>query len=197
MATTILTLDGDVAVRHVLKDFFTGFGINVNSAADFYTAMSTLGQGLPQLIILEFTVTGGSAKDVIDGVHFRPDGSAVPFIILTAAPLAEVELLVPASPLVRYLKKPLDLAELKSTVEEFLGPQTFAPPAPPPASFPPGYPPPPGLAAGLPPGYPPPGYPYAFPPTPAPMPTFEDEAQYSSDQNVIDLDAPEGPPRKP
>jgi CheY-like chemotaxis protein len=194
MATTILILDGDVAVRHVLKDFFTGFGLEVISATDCYTAMTAINQGLPKLVVMEFSVSGGSAKDVIDGVHYRPEGAAVPFIILTAAPLAEVENLVPTSPLVRYIKKPLDLLEFKRVAEDILGAQTFAPPAPPAAAaLPPGYPMPPGL----PPGYPPPGYPYAYPPPPAPRPSFEDEAQYSSDQNVIDLDAPENPPGKP
>ena len=180
MATSILVVDGNAAVQRAIKELFAESGIKVVSAADGYSATTALAQCTPQLVILEFKLPGGSGKDIIDRVRARGDGAAVPFIILTAAPLAEVEMMVPLSPLVRLLAKPLVTPKLKALVEDILGSQTFQPPAPA-AAYPPGYPPPPG-------------YPDAYPPPPAPRPTFEEEAQYNSDQTVLDLDAPEDPP---
>jgi len=192
MAVTILVVDDDLAIVQLLNDYLSGLGYTVASASDGYAALGAFAQSKPQLVLLDYNMPAGSGTDVLARIRGRADGANIPVIFLTAASSVEIELLVPTSPLVRHLRKPLDLRKLKALVEELLGPQALQT-LPPAAAYPPGYPVPPALPPGYP---PPPGYPYAYAPPPAPMPTFADEAQYSPDQTVIDLDAPEDPPQK-
>jgi len=119
---TILVVDDDLSVMQLLWDYLTGEGYNVISASDGYSALAAFAQGKPRLVILDYAMPAGTGRDVLQRIRARVDGASVPVIFLTACPLAELQMRMPPSPIVRYLNKPVDFPKLAATIKELLGP---------------------------------------------------------------------------
>lgn len=171
MPVTILAVDDEIVILQLLKDYLEGVGYSVLIASDGYSAMTMFAQGKPQLVILDFNMPAGTGGDVLQRIRGRADGGMVPVIFLTAANLIEVQMQVLPSPIVRFLSKPVNFAELEAAIKELLGPAAVPKPAPaaPPAAYPAGF-------------------------VPSPPPAFDSVDKDQGETTVLDLDADDTPP---
>ena len=116
---TILVVDDDVGIRHLLTVFLTHKGYSAVGVANGAEALHYLQHNpvRPELILLDLMMP------VMDGVVFRrhqqqtPEFAAIPVVVLSAtAEMQEHALKLRAA---AYLPKPIDLDTLLALVEQY------------------------------------------------------------------------------
>jgi len=75
---------------------------------------------LPSLVIMDINLPGMSGFDAVNQLRAWPETRDIPVIGLSAAALAKDTLRAKDAGFQRYLTKPVKVAELMSTLEEFL-----------------------------------------------------------------------------
>jgi CheY-like chemotaxis protein len=120
-ACDILVVDDDADILAVTRLVLEGSGYSVRTATNGQEALALLQQGLQVSVILLDLM-----MPVADGWWFRTEVerrsrfAAVPIVVLSGARLTEEQ--VKTLHVRGYLKKPVDLAELLTTVSHFVHP---------------------------------------------------------------------------
>ena len=120
-APTVLIVDDESHVVHVVRFKLEADGLNVITANNGNLAYDLTCQHRPELIVTDFQMPGGSGLDLAARLSKNQDTASIPLIMLTArghrAPLAEL-----ASTNVRtLLAKPFSPRHLLKKVNELLG----------------------------------------------------------------------------
>ena len=118
----ILIVDDDEAILTLLESYLNAIGHKAFRATEGYSALPAFKGCKPALMILDYQMPAGSGVDVLNRVRGLEGGGAVPAIFLTAKPLREMKELVPETPLIRFLQKPIKMEELRETIEQLLLP---------------------------------------------------------------------------
>ena len=115
---TILIVDDDEIILHLLRRFFIGEGFEVSVARDGSEAKEKLKTIQPDLVLTDIKMPSLSGDGLIRFIHQHTEG--IPVIVMTAYPY-----LYPpretASGVKAYFVKPFDLYEMFSSVERILG----------------------------------------------------------------------------
>ena len=116
---TILVVDDDGGIRHLLTVFLTHKGYSAVGVANGAEALHYLQHShtRPQLILLDLMMP------VMDGAAFRrqqqqtPEFAAIPVVVLSAT--ADLQEQAPTLRAAAYLPKPIDLDTLLALVEQY------------------------------------------------------------------------------
>jgi two-component system OmpR family response regulator len=156
----VLVYDPDAQSRVVLKASLMSLGCEVVIAADGYSVLPLAEQHRPRLIILDYKLPEADGFEILKRLRATTTSALTPVIFASETPKFEIEMTVMDAPAVGYIDKPLDLNQLKTVIEELIGPLAkavaapvaAAPVAPPPMADipPPGAPLPPPVFSGEP-----------------------------------------------
>jgi CheY-like chemotaxis protein len=121
MPSTILVVDDDVSIVHLLKENLEQEGYRVIEGYDGQAALQLAKASKPNLIILDINmplINGLKALEYLRGVE---ETKSIPILFLTGETSSRVGPAVAESPRVAHVKKPIDLDDLNSLVREMIG----------------------------------------------------------------------------
>jgi CheY-like chemotaxis protein len=116
MKPTILVVDDDPAVRHMLCRLLDEENYKVIAAASGPEALQTASRNGPQLVLLDLNLPGKNGWDTFE--QMSQEIPLTPVIIITARPNQLFPAL--ASGVGALMEKPLDLPRLLHTIAELL-----------------------------------------------------------------------------
>ena len=117
----VLIVDDDQAIRTLLRMTLAGDAYDVVEAADGSEVMELLGQGAPDLVVLDWKMPGRHGAFVLDDLKSRHP--KLPVIVLTAEGRDTQKALAEALRADAFLTKPFSPLQLLETIERLLGPQ--------------------------------------------------------------------------
>ncbi|MBI4346158.1 MAG: response regulator [Elusimicrobia bacterium] len=126
MGNRILIIDDDQSMHDIVGAVLKSMGHEVESALDGAQGTMKAQQLWPDLIVLDFEMPGGGGEVVFERLRANERLSSVPVLFLSSLPLMKQVTRVEVSRNVRFLNKPVDLAELRRLVTELLAPPKHA-----------------------------------------------------------------------
>ena len=117
---SVLIADDDPLVRRVLRYALESRGYRVTEALDVAEVISAAATCVPDLVVLDINMPGGTVHEAISALRARHPG--VPILVLSGATATTVDI---DSPVTDFAQKPIDLDDLVSRAERVLaaGPQ--------------------------------------------------------------------------
>jgi CheY-like chemotaxis protein/anti-sigma regulatory factor (Ser/Thr protein kinase) len=112
----ILIVDDDRALRHVLAELLKDAGHTVDQAADGLEALSRLGRGAFDIVLLDIGLPGLSGLDVL--AHARAAASPPIVVMMTADDTPETLLAAVRRQAYRYLRKPFAPSAIVEVIDD-------------------------------------------------------------------------------
>jgi len=112
----VLVAEDEPALREIFCDVLRTLGLECIPAADGTEAIELARKHLPEVIVSDYMMPGRSGMDVVRAVRADPVLERVPVILLSAGRPSENE----RKEAWRFLKKPIDLEVLETSVREAL-----------------------------------------------------------------------------
>jgi CheY-like chemotaxis protein/anti-sigma regulatory factor (Ser/Thr protein kinase) len=112
----ILIVDDDRALRHVLAELLKDAGHTVDQAADGLEALSRLGHGAFDIVLLDIGLPGLSGLDVL--AHARAAASPPIVVVMTADDTPETLLAAVRRQAYRYLRKPFAPSAIVEVIDD-------------------------------------------------------------------------------
>jgi CheY-like chemotaxis protein len=119
----VLLVDDESDIRHTVARMLADHGYRVTTAEDGAQALQRLGEGVPDLLVLDFAMPGLTGADVAK--HAQAVCPQLPILFLSGH--ADIDALEAAAGSVRLLRKPFSAADLYAAVARGLQER---PPAP-------------------------------------------------------------------
>jgi len=113
----ILVVDDDLDILETLKRLLGDSGYSVICAASVQEALSELDRVTPCLILLDLMMPERNGWDFRVEQQRRFELSNIPVVVMTASATAPSSIFASA-----FLRKPLDLAELRNTIDRLCKP---------------------------------------------------------------------------
>lgn len=134
----ILVIDDDAAIVDLLRMRLGDAGHQVVAAMDAYSAAAVAVREKPDLITLDFNMPAGDGSKALERLRGNVFTEKTPIIFISGMAPHDLEPVIPKTPNVRVLQKPIDIAKLQALIAELLGaPRQAARPAVPPPPAPP------------------------------------------------------------
>ena len=118
MPQTIMLVDDDPQLRHVVSMFFELEGYNVLQAEDGRKAIDMLTQHLPDVILLDLMMPEVTGTEVCQHVRASKRLKEIPVVVFTAAEMKEEELVAAGAD--RFITKPYSLEGLRRVVRTLI-----------------------------------------------------------------------------
>jgi cobalt-zinc-cadmium efflux system membrane fusion protein len=118
-ATTILLVDDDAVLSELLRRALTRQGYHVIEASSVADGLRLAREQRPGLALVDLCLPDGDGVQLARGLAH--DGQQMPLILMTAYPLRLRDQPELAEGFARILTKPLNLEEVRHTIEETLG----------------------------------------------------------------------------
>jgi CheY-like chemotaxis protein len=118
MPQTIMLVDDDPQLRHVVSMFFELEGYSVLQAKDGREAIQMLSEYLPDLILLDLIMPNVSGAAVCRHVRSNRHLKEIPVIVFTGAEMEEEELRAAGAD--RFIAKPHSLEGLRRIVRSLI-----------------------------------------------------------------------------
>lgn len=131
MASRILVVDDEKDIIGFLSELLKGKGYEVHTAHDGYSAMEAIRTHKPDLVVMDFAMPAGSGADVYNSMRALTAFEKTPVIFLSALPKYQIMQMVPEDPGIRFLEKPLNVADFQDCLAELLPAQASGPAAEP------------------------------------------------------------------
>ena len=112
MIPRILIVDDDRYNRQLLQDLLVHGGFDVTLAQNADEAWQALAQGLPDLVLMDIRLGGGSGEALMRRIRTRPDGQRLVILAVTASAMAGDRERLLAAGFDGYYSKPLELRRL-------------------------------------------------------------------------------------
>ncbi len=116
----ILIVDSDVNALRVLKNMLIESGFIVHFACDGDLALRLAIRHQPDLIVCDACLPDMEGRELMARVHQRPEGSGVPFILLTPATDVRLKVAALEAGAEDCLEKPFDETELTARIHVVL-----------------------------------------------------------------------------
>lgn len=110
----ILIIDDDEGVLGALTAILEMEGYQVETATNSHLLDSQANKNVPNLILLDFLVSGENGKDILKKIKTYKGWSSIPIIMLSAYPNVEKELLDVGAD--EFIAKPFDMEDLLQRV---------------------------------------------------------------------------------
>jgi CheY-like chemotaxis protein len=120
MSATILVIDDDPSIVHLLKESLQGEGYRVLEGYDGKMAMELATTSHPQLIIMDLNMPGVDGMKALEILRQNPATARIPVVFLTGESSGHLPAGLSALPLVSHLTKPIELDRLNSVVQKVL-----------------------------------------------------------------------------
>jgi two-component system, OmpR family, response regulator CpxR len=118
----LLIVEDDQAIRLALVELLSGEGYEVEEATNGAVALAKLRRGPPPaLILLDLMMPVMSGWEFMRQLKAEPQLRALPVVVLSASPPSTLP-----EGIVAYLRKPVDLELLLSTLAEHSAPRLLA-----------------------------------------------------------------------
>jgi len=118
--STILVVDDDVSIVHLLKENLVELGYRVLEGYDGQAALQMAKSAQPNLIILDVNMPLINGLKALEFLRSRADTKNIPILFLTGETSSRLEPTLAAEPRVAHVKKPIDLDDLNSIVAQLL-----------------------------------------------------------------------------
>ena len=119
-SATILVVDDDPSIVHLLKEDFTEEGYRVLEGYDGQAALQLAKSAKPNLIVLDVNMPLINGLKALEFLRERADTKNIPILFLTGETSARLEPALASAPRVAHVKKPIDLDDLNSIVRQLL-----------------------------------------------------------------------------
>lgn len=120
MKKTVLVVDDELGALTLIGIMLERGGFNVLKAKDAESALATLGQNTPDLIILDVMMPGMNGIDLCRTIRNRPETATTPIVILSARGDAESVMQGMEAGANDYLPKPILHHDLVAKVRAIL-----------------------------------------------------------------------------
>ena len=120
MIKTVLVVDDDSSIVHLLKEDLEFEGYRVLEAYEGQTALQLAKKVRPHLIVLDVNMPLLNGLKALEYLRESPETSKIPVIFLTGEATANVAPIIGAVPRVAHVKKPIDLDDLNSLVRQMI-----------------------------------------------------------------------------
>ncbi len=114
---SLLVVEDDPAMLVALRDILEGAGYKVSTAANGEAALDVLGSEEPSLILSDISMPVMDGIELFNKVRKRPNGTAIPFIFLTARGTREDIFAGKSLGADDYITKPVTSQELLAAVQ--------------------------------------------------------------------------------
>lgn len=121
----ILLIDDDARLVHIVSLYLQVQQFEVVSATDGRSALDLLGQGLPDLVIVDIMMPGIDGITLCREIRALPGAGSLPLIVFTALSDAGDHEAARQAGADRVICKPFNLGGLGQAVQELL-PESFA-----------------------------------------------------------------------
>ena len=121
MSRTILIIDDDATLVAPLKEGLESVGYRVAVAFDGAQGVLQAHQWHPDAIILDFYMPGGGGHSVYERLRDASDTVLTPIVFSTVVSVEEVRSKVKPTPNTYFLRKPVALGQVISTLNSILG----------------------------------------------------------------------------
>jgi two-component system OmpR family response regulator len=118
MPQTVMLVDDDPQLRHVVSMFFELEGYNVLQARDGREAIKMLGEYVPDVILLDLMMPDIGGTEVCQHVRATRNLKEIPVVVFTAAEMKEEELTAAGAD--RFIAKPYSLEGLRRVVRTLI-----------------------------------------------------------------------------
>lgn len=119
-AATVLLVDDDMQVLHMLRYNLEEEGYTVLTGADGQMAIQIASTYLPDLIIMDVNMPVYNGLRALEALRGLKDTANTPIILLTGAQSDRVYPALEAFQRVFFIKKPVDLEHINSMIKEAL-----------------------------------------------------------------------------
>jgi two-component system, chemotaxis family, chemotaxis protein CheY len=120
MTSTILVVDDDPSIVHLLKENLEQEGYRVLEGYDGQMALQIAKTSKPQLIIMDVNMPMINGLNALKHLRDLPETKSIPILFLSGEASAHVMPTLEAAPRVAHVKKPIDLDDLNSLVRQLL-----------------------------------------------------------------------------
>ena len=120
MATKILLVEDEAAIREMVALVLLQQGYDVAEAADYRSAIRQVGQQIPHLVLLDWMLPGKSGLQFLQYLKQHEECSKVPVVMLTAKSEEKDCIACLNAGADDYLIKPFALAELLARVRALI-----------------------------------------------------------------------------
>ena len=120
MQHSILVVEDDIAIRDMVCAALSKAGFDTLEADDAETALNIVGDGLPDLVLLDWMLPGQSGMEFARRLKREEDTKEVPIVMLTAKGEEQDKLLGFAAGVDDYMTKPFSPRELIARVNAVL-----------------------------------------------------------------------------
>lgn len=113
----ILVVEDDATLAAMYRNAFRLAGFQVETAGNGVTALWSIEQSVPDVIVLDLHLPGIRGEVILREIAARPDLCHIPVIVVTGS---DAQLVVAQAKAI--LRKPVDVSRLVSVVERHLEP---------------------------------------------------------------------------
>lgn len=119
--STVLVVDDEPIIRHVIRDVLVDEGHEVVTAGNGLEALELLAEVRPHVVLMDVMMPGLDGRAAYLAIRARPELAPLPIIMMSAAtPRSELD-----DGIAAFLAKPFDLDTLVAVVNRALGSPTL------------------------------------------------------------------------
>jgi DNA-binding response OmpR family regulator len=124
-APEVLVIEDDIAICHLISDYFTSQGYRVSTVNDGPDALQFMKQSIPDLILLDLALPTVDGFEILQEVRSNLRTATIPVIIITA--VGDLETMASGFRLGadEYIVKPFNLRELEMRAKLVLARTAF------------------------------------------------------------------------
>ena len=122
----LLVVDDEASMVETLADCLSARGHDVVACVDSARAEELALSEKPDVLIVDFQMPGKTGAEVLAGLRSRPETKGLPVIFLSGTETLRYSSQVPAEPIVRFLRKPMEMEELLTLIAELLDPEGWS-----------------------------------------------------------------------
>jgi CheY-like chemotaxis protein len=120
MPSTILVVDDDPSIVHLLKENLEQEGYQVVEGYDGQAALQLAQSAKPNLIILDVNMPLINGLKALEYLRGLPETRNIPILFLSGETSSKLAPTLASAPRVSHVKKPIDLDDLNSLVRTLL-----------------------------------------------------------------------------
>jgi two-component system alkaline phosphatase synthesis response regulator PhoP len=120
MIKTILVVDDDSSIVHLLKEDLEIEGYRVIEAYEGQTALQLAKKIKPHLIVMDVNMPLLNGLKALEYLRLAEETSKIPVLFLTGEATSNVAPTLGIAPRVAHVKKPIDLEDLNSLVRQMI-----------------------------------------------------------------------------
>jgi two-component system nitrogen regulation response regulator NtrX len=120
MIAQILLADDNPDITELLGDYLTHKGHRMILVNDGFALSQKAAEHRPHLIIADIQMPGAYGSSAYQVLQKDTNTDKIPFIFMSAHPLAKIASILPNDPKTRFIQKPVDLKALDALIAELL-----------------------------------------------------------------------------